>query len=342
MAHLAPRWEKPITRLTPTIARWVSTPENYPARMAVDRVADQVCCGRPQRENNPIFLHGPSGTGKTHLVESLAREAAARRPDLTIRIMAARELTGQDLISSTGRKYEPLHECDLLVVEDVQKLPPRANEVMVATLDNRLARHRQTAVTANKGPAQLIGMTNRLTSRLASGLVVGLAPLGRASRLSFLQDRIERRQVAVGRDVLTWLAENLPGSVRRLEGAVARLEVLTRHHGRFPDLETVVDQFRLEIEAERPTVQLIAERVGRHFQVDPRLLQSRRRSRGTLVPRQLAMALTRRLTPLSLEQIGTYFGGRDHSTVLHACRKLESGRDAALVSVMRQLQAEFA
>jgi len=160
--------------------------------------------------------------------------------------------------------------------------------------------------------------------------------------MAFLQDRVERLQIAVGRDVLTWLAENLSGSARQLEGAVARLETLVRLYDRVPDRATVAEHFRTELEAARLTVERIAERVGRHYRVDPRVLQSRRRSRSALLPRQVAMALTRRLTPLSLEQIGAYFGGRDHSTVLHACRKVESGHDAALSCAVRQLQAEFA
>ena len=231
---------------------------------------------------------------------------------------------------------------DLLVVEDLQFLPRHAAETLAAIVDGRLARRRQTVVTSTAGPAQLTHLPARLTSRLAEGLVVRLAPLGQTSRMAFLQDRVERWQIAVGRDVLTWLAENLSGSARQLEGAVARLETLVRVHDRVPDRATVAEHFRADLDAARPTVERIAERVGRHYRVDPRVLQSRRRSRSALLPRQVAMALARRLTPLSLEQIGAYFGGRDHSTVLHACRKVESGRDAALSSAMRQLQADFA
>jgi chromosomal replication initiator protein len=324
-----------------TFARWVATPENRSARLAVGHVAECVCSGRPRHESNPLFLHGPSGTGKTHLVAALAHELARRRPELSVRIIAARELTEAKIANSFGWQSYP-DECDLLAVEDVQQLPGRAAETLVQLFDDRLAHRQQMVFTATTGPAQLTHLPVRLTSRLGSGLVVGLTPFGPASRLAFLQDRTERRQLAVGRDVLAWFAEHLSGSVRQLEGAVARLETLVRLHDRLPSLAAVAEHFGAEIEATRPTVERIAERVGRHFQVDPRLLQSRRRSRGALVPRQIAMCLARRLTPLSLEQIGAYFGGRDHSTVLHACRKVESGRDLALSGVLRQLQAEFA
>jgi chromosomal replication initiator protein len=325
----------------PTFARWVATPENQSTRRAVGRVADGICSGRPRRESNPLFLHGPAGTGKTHLVAALAHELAGRRPELTVQLVAARDLAGRDAKSLDWQSNTP-DECDFLAIEDVQHLPGRAAEALVQLIDCRLAHRQQTVITATQGPAQLTHLPARLTSRLVGGLVVGLTPLGPQSRLIFLTDRAARRQLAVGREVLAWLAQHLMGSVRRLEGAVARLETLVRLYDRIPDLATVQEQFRDEIEATRPTVQRIAERVGRHFRVDPRLLQSRRRSRGALEPRQIAMYLARRLTPLSLEQIGAYFGGRDHSTVLHACRKVEQDSDLVVSGVVRQLQAEFA
>jgi chromosomal replication initiator protein len=335
-----PSWETAITRNLQTFARWVSAPENRAARSAIGHVADQVCSGQPRHENNPFFLHGPSGTGKSHLVAALAHEVARRRPDLTIQVLAAKDAR-QQIASQTNWQSDLPQEWDLLILEDVQRVPCPAAETLVGIIDDRLSRQRQTVCTATVGPGQLMHLPARLTSRLAGGLVVGLTYLGQASRLAFLQDRIERRQIAVCRDVLAWLAEHLPGSARQLEGAVSRLETLVRTQDRIPDAATVAEHFRVEVEANRPTVERIAERVGLHFQVDPQLLQSRRRSRGALLARQVAMALARRLTLLSLDQIGAYFGGRDHSTVLHACRKVDSGRDAALSGAVRQLQVEF-
>jgi chromosomal replication initiator protein len=314
-----------------TFARWVATPQTNAARQAVGRVAECVAAGRPWREGNPLYLHGASGTGKTHLVAALIDEVLRRRPDATIALITAREA---DATPQTV-------EAELAVVEDVQHLPRRASEAVAQLLDEGLARRRQLVFTATVGPGQLMHLPARLTNRLAGGLVVGLMPLTAAGRLAFLQDRAQRRQLAVGQDVLTWLAGHLFGSGRHLEGAIARLETLVRLHDRIPDLAAVAAEFQTEVEASRPTVERIAERVGRHFHVEPRLLQSRRRGHNALVPRQIAMCLARRLTPLSLEQIGAYFGGRDHSTVLHACRKIEQGRDATLTGIVRQLQAEF-
>jgi chromosomal replication initiator protein len=232
----------------------------------------------------------------------------------------------------------------LLIVEDVQHLPARIEEAFVYMMDRGLARGQQLVFTALAGPAQLDHLPARITSRLGSGLVVGLGPLSPESRRVFLQDRINRRALNMGADVVAWLAEHLPGSVRQLEGAIARLEKLARLPAQSLSVEMLAEQFAVEAAMNRPTVERIAQRVGRYFQVEPRQLQARSRTRGTLLPRQIGMYLARQLTELSLQQIGAYFGGRDHSTVLHACRKVEEAlaRDARLSGAVRQLHADLA
>jgi chromosomal replication initiator protein len=171
--------------------------------------------------------------------------------------------------------------------------------------------------------------------------------------LAILQDKAQRRQLAVSHLVLAWLAEHLTGGGRQLEGAIARLETLARLHESTPqahpaawplDVSTIAMYFQEQVEAARPTVERIAQRVGGYFRVEPRQLQSPQRSRQVLLPRQVGMYLARQLTGLSLEQIGAYFGGRDHSTVLHACRKVEQalGQDIVLSGAVRQLHADLA
>jgi chromosomal replication initiator protein len=189
----------------------------------------------------------------------------------------------------------------------------------------------------------LTRLPERLTSRLACGLVVGLEPLAVASRLAFLEDRARRRRLCVGPDVLAWLAEHVSGSARQLDGALKRLATLAELHGEPPDVTAVAEAFRTDADAARPSVERIIERVGRYFRVEPGEVCSRRRGRNALLPRQVGMYLARALTPLSLEQIGAHFGGRDHSTVLHACRKVEQALagDTVLSGAVRQLHADL-
>ena len=145
-------------------------------------------------------------------------------------------------------------------------------------------------------------------------------------------------------EVVAWLARHVAGSARQLEGALTRLEQLAAGLGRPVRVEDLAEHFGEEAEARVPTMERIVQRVGRYFRVEPRQLCSTRRSRAVLLPRQVSMYLARQLTGLSLEQIGAYFGGRDHSTVLHACRKVEQalGQDAGLGGAVRQLHADLA
>jgi chromosomal replication initiator protein len=334
-----------------TFANWIALAENEAARLAVERVADCVCGRGPRRTLNPLFLYGPAGSGKSHLVSALLAEVTQRSPDLQVALLAASDFAalqpGADAAGSSDDIREELkaaRQSDLLIVEDVQHLPARVEEAFVHLMDRGLARGQQLVFTALAGPAQLDHLPARVTSRLGSGVVVGLRPLSPESRRAFLQDRITRRGLKVGVEVVAWLAEHLLGSARQLEGAVARLVKLTQLHGPKLSVATLAQHFEVEASANRPTVERIAQRVGRYFQVEPRQLQARSRAAGTLLPRQIGMYLARQLTELSLQQIGAYFGGRDHSTVLHACRKVEKAlaRDARLSGAVRQLHADLA
>ncbi|MCC6417988.1 MAG: ATP-binding protein [Gemmataceae bacterium] len=333
-----------------TFARFVPTAQNRTAVLAAREVA--VCLGfhRLRRLRSPLFLHGPPGTGKTHLVTALLEEATGRRPDLVVALLAASDLNpAARPDASEGR--EPLRDArasDLLVVEDLQHLPPQVANPLAALLDRRRARQQPVVLTASTGPAQLSHRGERfparLVSRLVSGLVLGLEPLDAAGRLAVLEAQARERRLTLGPEVLTWLAGHLSGGVRQLEGALTRLEALARVHPGPLNAVTVAAHFREQAEAGRVTVERITQRVSGYFRVRADQLQSARRHRNILVPRQIGMYLARQLTGLSLEQIGAYFGGRDHSTVLHACRKVEQAltTDAVLSGAVRQLHAELA
>jgi chromosomal replication initiator protein len=324
----------------------VLLPENRAAWCAVERVLDCVCGRATRRAVNPLFLYGPTGTGKTHLVDVLLTEATRRTPDLAAAVLPAGEMAALFRSEEVAPDLEAARRAELLVVEDLQHLAEQTVEGFVRLVDRSLAGQRQLVCTALSGPAQLTGLPARLTSRLGQGVVVGLAPPGPLSRLTYLRERLRQRSpdLPVGADTLAWLAEHVSGSLRQLEGALTRLEGLVRVQGRVPNVDEVAAHFHADAEARRPTVERIAQRVGHYFRVEPRQLRSRRRSRDALLPRQVGMYLARRLTELSLQQIGAYFGGRDHTTVLHACRKVEQAlaHDITLSGAVRQIHADLA
>jgi chromosomal replication initiator protein len=337
-----------MMKATPTFARFTAAAENRPALLAVQQVVECVASRRTRRADNPLLLHGPPGVGKSHLVSALVNEVTRKAPDSIVHLVAAGDLDTWDDAEEREDPFEAARRCDLLIVEDLQHLPPRSAEKWVQLFDYLLARDRQMVFTANAGPQHLNHRGQRfparLTSRLASGLVVHLPPLSVAGRLALLKDQAQRRQLAVGHDVLAWLAEHLTGGGRQLEGALTRLETLARMNHRPLDLATVAGHFQEQAEANRPTVDRIAERVSGYFRVRPQELQSRRRYPNVVLPRQIGMYLARRLTSLSLQQIGAYFGGWDHSTVRHACKKIETtlAHDAVLSGAVRQIHADLA
>jgi len=341
----------------PTLARFLTLPENNAALHAVRELAAFFEGQRDQPPFNPLVLHGPPGAGKSHLASGLARAVGLREGKRVLH-RSCRELRLQPVAADRTRMQqeqpaflkelgEEAAECDLFLLEDLQQLPPAAVATLVGLLDRRLSENRPTVFTALTGPRRLAHRTgkfpSRLTSRLAAGLVVGLEPLGASSRRALLVELAQRRQLALSGEVADWLAANLASSARQLEGAIRQLESLG-HLGKKPTLAMVAEHFGPQMEALRPSVDRIVEHVGGYFQIEPGELQSRRRFRNILIPRQVGMYLARQLTGLSLEQIGAYFGGRDHTTVLHACRKVEQAmkKDALLSGAVKHIHAELA
>ncbi len=338
-----------------SFSRFVATPENRSALAAVQQVVESLCADGLRHAPNPLYLHGLTGTGKTHLISDLVGEVTGRCRHLIVTVVQSRDFENrarprEPHAGEAGSDLDTARESALLVIEDLQHLfrpgkaaLPSVTETLVQLFDHLYLRQCQLVFTATVGPGQLSQLPARLTTRLACGLVVGLEPLRAASRLTLLQDKAQRRQLAVSPEVLAWLAEHLRGGLRQLDGAILRLETLARLQNGPLDVATVARQFGAQAEASRLTIQRIAERVGSHFQVELRRLQSCRRYQNIVLPRQVSMYLARLLTDLSLNQIGTYFGGRDHSTVLHACRKIERtlARDSVLTGVIKQLHADL-
>jgi chromosomal replication initiator protein len=330
----------PLMQTHPGFARCILLPENRSALAAVQQLARA-----PDEAVNPLFLHGLAGSGKSCLVAALAEEL----PDRVVCTLSANAFPlpwNQDDRTASER-YEEARRCDLLIVEDLQHLPARAIETLVQLLDERLRRRLPIVVTAATGPAQLAhrgeALPVRLTNRLASGLVVALQPLQTASRRLFLQEMARRRHLDIDDAILNWLAQALTGG-RQLAGALNQIAALQALGGKRLTLEELQTHFAVQVDAVRPTVERIVRRVSDYYRVEPRQLRSARRQRRLLIARQVSMYLARRLTPLSLQQIGACFGGRDHTTVLHACRKVEEAMksDAKLSGAVRQIHAELA
>lgn len=319
----------------PSASHWgafLALPENRSALAAVRSLAT-----RGRLRANPLLLHGPPGTGKSHLLQELLKKLAAREETTTARSLSAGDLAR----SESAFADRDLLSCDVLVLEDVQLLPVRESDAFCELLDRRLSRRKATILTSNVGPAALRHMPRKFTSRLASGLVVQLEPIGPASRRTVLEHFAKRRKLRLEPDAVEWLSlQATGGGVRPLLGL---LENLTR--GPMP-LDCVAVQ-RMLIAAGRPPaartdVNRVVKHVAAAFGITQKELLGASRLRRVLTPRQVAMFLARELCGLSLPRLGAAFG-RDHTTILHACRKVEAEaiQDATLAGRLRQLRAEL-
>ncbi len=315
------------------LARFLATPETRSARAALEDL-HHALTGAASAPN-PLFLHGPAGAGKTLLLHTLAVELAKGGVSVC-------QLSANDFADRSDLR--DAQDADLLIVEDLQHLPMRYVDTLIALIDVRLGHGAAMVFTASAGPSRLkhrgTMFPGRLTSRLAAGLVVALEPLQAPSRRLVLKRLADQAALKPAPEVLDWLAEHLTGGGRQLDGAIRQLQTLQRLQAKPLRLADI----RAHFDAQTPSVQRITEQVGGYFEVAPKRLLSTRRTHDVLVPRQISMYLARQLTNLSLQEIGKYFGGRDHKTVQHACKKVEEAMkaDAMLCGAVRQIHAELA
>jgi chromosomal replication initiator protein len=288
---------------------------------------------------NPVIFHGPFGFGKTHLLNAIAWEAVRNAPDKkVIYLTAERFLSGfvRALMDKTGPAFkEELRAADLLLIDDVHFVAGKqsSQEELFHTLAALTQDGRRVVLTCDRAPTALAEMDARLRSHLQAGLVCGIEPADRALRLGILERKLDLlgRQQGVGslsarEEVLAFLADRFTDSVRELEGA---LNTLVARAGRgmlslrLDDAQTILGP-HLRGAEKRVTVDEIQKATAEHYGMKQADLISERRNRAIARPRQAAMWLAKHLTNRSLPDIGRRFGGRDHTTVLHAVRRIEA------------------
>ncbi len=280
---------------------------------------------------NPLFLYGGVGLGKTHLMHAIAWEIRQRTPSRKVVYLSAekfmysfvRALRNQDTVSFK----EQFRSVDVLMIDDVQFIAGKdaTQEEFFHTFNALVDQGRQIVLSADKSPSSLEEIGDRLRSRLSSGLVADLHPTTFELRLGILDAKAEQLGVVVPQRVKEFLAHKISSNVRELEGALTRLVAHAQLVGGSLTLETAQDllQDLLRAHDRRLTMEEIQKRVAEHFKIRVSDMSSARRSRAVARPRQVAMFLSKQLTSRSLPEIGRAFGGRDHTTVMHAVRKVE-------------------
>jgi len=302
---------------------------NELAYAAAYRVADS-----PTVPFNPLFLYGGVGLGKTHLMHAIAWHIRKRSPERRVIYLSAEKFMYQFVRALRDKNTmvfkEQFRTVDVLMIDDVQFISGKdsTQEEFFHTFNALVDQNHQVVVSADKSPSDLEGMEERMKSRLGWGLVADIHPTTYELRLGILQAKAERMKDEIPVKVLEFLAHKITSNVRELEGALNRIAAHGTLIGRPITLETTQELLHdlLRANDRRVTIEEIQKRVAEHFNIKVSDMHSARRSRGVARPRQVAMYLSKLLTPRSLPEIGRKFGGRDHTTVMHAVRKVDELR----------------
>ena len=307
----------------------VGKPNEF-AHAAAKRIAES-----PNAQFNPLFLYGGVGLGKTHLMHAIAWNIREVDPNRTVIYMSAEKFMYRFIRAlreqNTVDFKDQFRNVDVLMIDDVQFISGKdsTQEEFFHTFNALVDQGRQIVISADKSPSDLEGMEERLKSRLNCGLVADIHATTYELRLGILQTKAERMGVEVPSKVMEFLAHKITSNVRELEGALNRVTAHASLVGRDITLESAQDVLHDLIRAHdrRVTIEEIQKKVAAHFNIRTSDMHSARRARSVARPRQVAMYLAKQLTSRSLPEIGRKFGGRDHTTVMHAVKKVDELRE---------------
>ncbi len=310
-----------------TFDNFVEGKSNQLARAAASQVADN-----PGTAYNPLFIYGGTGLGKTHLLHAVGNGILAKKPDAKVIYMHSERFV-QDMVKALQnnaieefKRY--YRSVDALLIDDIQFFAKkdRSQEEFFHTFNALLEGNQQIILTSDRYPKEIDGVEERLKSRFGWGLTIAIEPPELETRVAILMRKAQENNIRLPEEVAFFVAKRLRSNVRELEGALNRITANANFTGRPITIDFVRESLRdlLALQDKLVTIENIQKTVAEYYKIRVADLLSKRRSRSVARPRQMAMALSKELTNHSLPEIGDAFGGRDHTTVLHACRKIES------------------
>ncbi|NLS42950.1 chromosomal replication initiator protein DnaA [BEV proteobacterium] len=339
-APVRPSWDTPATQTEHTYRsnvnpkhsfdNFVEGKSNQLARAAARQVADN-----PGGAYNPLFLYGGTGLGKTHLLHAVGNDIISRKPNAKVVYMHSERFV-QDMVKALQnnaieefKRY--YRSVDALLIDDIQFFAnkERSQEEFFHTFNALLEGNQQIILTSDRYPKEINGVEDRLKSRFGWGLTVAIEPPELETRVAILMKKADENDIRLPGEVAFFIAKRLRSNVRELEGALNRVIANANFTGRAITIDFVREALRdlLALQEKLVTIDNIQKTVAEYYKIKVADLLSKRRSRSVARPRQMAMALAKELTNHSLPEIGDAFGGRDHTTVLHARRKIEQLRE---------------
>ena len=321
------------SRLNPLFCfdTFVTGKANQLARAAAIQVAE-----RPGAAYNPLFVYGGVGLGKTHLIQAIGNLMNERDATAKVRYIHAEQYVSDVVRAYQHKAFDDFkryyHSLDLLLVDDIQFFggKSRTQEEFFYAFNALIESHKQVIITCDSYPKEISGIEDRLISRFGWGLTVAVEPPELEMRVAILLKKAEAESVKLDETVAFFIAKHIQSNVRELEGALKRVLAYSRFSGQglTVDLSREALKDLLAVQSRQISVENIQKTVADYYKIKVSEMYSKKRSRTVARPRQMAMALAKELTQLSLPDIGDAFGGRDHTTVLHACRKIAELRSS--------------
>ena len=335
-SHLNPRY---------TFSTFVAASNNQLVRAACLKVAES-----PATSYNPLLIYGGVGLGKTHLMHAIGN-FVLEQSDLRIAYVTSEQFTNEvingiryDKMIDVRRRYRNI---DMLLVDDIQFIAGKqaTQEEFFHTFNSLYEARKQIVVSSDRYPKDMPEMEERLRSRLEWGLVADIQPYPLEARIAILQDKADREGIGIPNDVAHFVAANIKANIRELEGSLVRLGAYSQLTGQSITLEMAQNVLKELINERRRVITLdaVQEAVTAKFHLKMSDMKSKRRTKVLVYPRQIAMFLCREITQQSYPEIARHFGGKDHTTVMHACKQIEKAKqsDPGLLGTLEELKRQI-
>ena len=312
-----------------TFENFVIGPSNQFAHASAKAVAEA-----PGKTYNPLFIYGGVGLGKTHLITAIGNAVIDKKPDISVIFVSAEQFTNEVVSAIRHQKMGELKEkfrnIDLLLLDDIHFIENKTQtqEEFFHTFNTLYERQKQIVISSDRPPKEIAAITDRLRSRFSMGLIADIQPPELETKVAILQRKAETEKIFVPEDVAYYLASKVKSNIRELEGCLIRLGAQSSLTGRPINIDMAKNILQDLIEDdEKPiTTDQIQKTVSEHFALKVSDMKAKKRTKEVALPRQIAMYLSKQLTNLSLSDIGKNFGGKNHATVIYACKQIEEKR----------------